>query len=74
MTNNETESMTFDEFKERLSEYPKCPDALKEGILFYMENVEDQLESNEFLPGLDVTWTAACALLEDIVMVAHEVK
>lgn len=44
------------------------PNELMKLFQIYLDEAKDQLESDDFLPGLDVTYTAARELFGDVVL------
>lgn len=66
-------TMTSDKLREQLIDQAAESDYV-DMVMLYMEGVEDQLESDNFLPGLDVTWDATCELLIDIARAAKHSK
>ncbi len=43
----------------------------KDALFMYLENVEDQLGSDDFLPGQDTSWNTAVSLFIDVIRAQH---
>lgn len=58
----EEQTMTSDELREQLIDRAAPPDFV-DMVMLYMEGVEDQLETDEFLPGQNLWTSRTCPVV-----------
>ena len=62
---------TTEQVRDEIKEYDRCPKEVTSALLMYLDNVENMLETDDFLPGMDVQWNATIELFVDVIRAAH---